>query len=229
MKDYLKSFHDSLQDLKVNTYVKLVFCCNDGIRQELRRQLIRMMDSHSQVFIMMMTVRLPEEYKDNAERDRLFSSFLSDFIRNERDCYGDVEYVWRFELDDKIPRLRERDAAYATSTGRGTWRLVLFYNGEAHGSTSHRKHAETSWAQTLNIDSAADLIHVNAPQSDKSERHDGFILRKDDPELKDKAKSCFKWVSYLARVIKGNTSSNVKTFGASEFQDSKKISNVDNG
>ena len=128
-------------------------------------------------------------------------------------------------MEDKIPRLRERDAAYVTSAGRGMWRMVLFYNGEAHGSISHRKHAETYWAQTLNIDSAADLIHVNAPQSDQSYRHDGVMLRKGDPELKDKVKSCLKWISYLARFTKGNMLKDIRTFGASECQNSKKTLN----
>ena len=69
MKDYLKSFHDSLQGQKVNTYVKLGFCCDEEIRLELRRQLIRMLNRHSQIFIMMLTVQLPEAYVDATERD----------------------------------------------------------------------------------------------------------------------------------------------------------------
>ena len=67
MKDYLKSFHDSLQGQKVNTYVKLGFCCDEEIRLELRRQLIRMLNRHSQIFIMMLTVQLPEAYVDATE------------------------------------------------------------------------------------------------------------------------------------------------------------------
>lgn len=223
MKDYLKSFHESLQDLKVNTYVELGFCCHKTIRNDLRQRLISMQQRHSQIFVMMLNVRLPGAYADAVERDRLFSSFLTDFISNERDCYGDVEFVWRFEPEDKITRMHERK--YQTKvTGmdwRGMWRLVLFYNGDAHGSTSHRKHAEKFLARTLNLDTAAGLIHVNAPKSDQSYRHDGFVLRKDDPELKGKVKSCFEWISYLARVIKG-TLKDIRTFGASEFQDSKK-------
>jgi hypothetical protein len=190
-----------------------------------------MLNRHSQIFVMMLNVQLPEVYADAAECDRLFSSFLSDFISNERDCYGNVEFVWRFEPEDKIVKLHERKVHTKDNdmAGHGQWRLVLFYSGDAHGSTSHRKHAEKFLARTLNLDTAAGLIHVNAPKSDQSERRDGFVLRKDDPELKDKVKSCFEWILYLARKIKGNTPKSVRTFGASEFKGSKTINKVNNG
>lgn len=209
MRNYLKSFHESLQDLNVNTYVELGFCMDKTIRNDLRQRLISMLNRHSQIFIMVMTVRLPEAYAD-AECDRLFSSFLTDFISNERDCYGNVEFVWRFE----------RENAHIKDTGldgHGQWRLVLFYSGDAHGSTSHRKHAEKYWAKTLDIDTASGLIHISKPQSKLSYLHDGFKLRRGDAELDKVRNDCFSWISYIAKVRKNILAEKNKSYGCSQL------------
>ena len=196
-------------DMKVNTYVELGFCMDKTIRNDLRQRLMSMLNRHSQIFVMMLTVRLPVAHAD-AECDLLFSSFLADFIRNERDCYGDVEFVWRFECGDA----HTKDSGLA---GHGQWRLVLYYNGDAHGSTSHRKNAEKFWVRTLNLDTAADLIHVSEPRSDLSYRHEGFKINREDTEIDKVRNDCFSWISYVAKFRPNIVAEKNKSYGCSQL------------
>ena len=203
MKDYLKTFHESFQDLKINTNAELGFCCHKEILNELRQRLISMQQRHSQVFVMMMSVLFPAGYA-TAAGNELFTRFLADFIRHERSAYGDVEYVWRFE--------RENDDSL------GHWHVVLYYNANVvQGSFVHRISAEKYWAKMLDVDSAVGRIHVSEPKSALSYRHDGFKLRRGDPELDKVRNDCFSWISYVAKFRPNIVAEKNKSYGCSQL------------
>jgi len=180
--------------------------CYTDILTSIQDNFNYMMDNHSKVLFMRYDVRFPKDH-NIPDQDKTFRDFHANWIKNLKRNNLDPHYLWTREQS------REKHSHYHG--------ILLLDGNKTQSIHNHIDKAEELWKKALDIDQSHNkgLINDCTKGRDGTTHQNGIMLRKDDPEYKDKINQCFEWSSYLAKEnTKGNTPKGYRSFASSRLK-----------
>lgn len=205
MNNNTVTYEPMFEDFRILTNKEKKQGCYEKILNPIKDNLSYMLENHPKTFFMRFDVRSPGD-NPIPEDNKIYRDFMANLVKSLDRQNLDPHYVWVREQS------REKHQHY---------HAVLMLDGNLTKSIyNHINKAGELWNRALNLDPAVNtgLVHDCTTGRDGSSQHNGTMLRKDDPALDTKVKSCFEWASYLAKQhTKGKNPKGVRTFGASRI------------
>lgn len=144
-----------------------------------------MLEKHNKVLFMRLDVRYPEDHTTSSGNED-FSKFISNWTQDRRRHDLDAHTLWVREQS------REKHQHY---------HCAVFMDGnKTQHIQDHVDKAEDIWERTIDRSDVNGLVDDCTKSRAGEPQRNGIMLRRDDPQLKEKIDECFRWGSYLAKT-----------------------------
>ena len=173
-----------------------------SIKERIQDLLFHVLVKHNKVLPIFFNVRYPQDYPYPQKKDisNLFDKVTTYYSRLGYDPF----YFWKREQN------RSEHHHY---------HCILFLNGnKIQMIIPVFKTIERFWTSTLGIDDALGLVHYCLTDWQGKPTDNGTMLRRDDPEVKEKILRFLAASEYLAKVrTSGFVNDGFRNFGCSRI------------